>query len=209
VRRFVADSAPAVLVERAAATFTRTGGDIREMLRTIVTSPEFFSRTAYRAKIKSPFELVVSALRAVDAQPDTTPRTARIVARLGEPLYEHQAPNGYPETGGAWITSGAILNRINFGLAVAGGQVPGASLAGWSELQRLTSVPRGEQVDGVVKAILGGDASPSTRRVLESGVSPVPATTPTAAGTPGPAARADGLARIVGLALGAPEFQRR
>ena len=76
----------------------RTDGDIRECLRTIFTSPEFFSRAAYKAKVKSPFELVVSALRAVGAQPDSTPRTAQLVAKLGQPLYGHLAPNGYPET---------------------------------------------------------------------------------------------------------------
>ncbi|HEX6533545.1 MAG TPA: DUF1800 domain-containing protein, partial [Gemmatimonadaceae bacterium] len=124
-RRFVSDTPPPALVERAAATFTRTDGDIREVLRTIFTSPEFFSRAAYHGKVKSPFELVVSAARALGAPPDTSPRTARMVARLGQPLYEHRDPNGYPETGDAWINTGSILARINFGLAVAAGRLPG------------------------------------------------------------------------------------
>ena len=203
VRRFVSDSVPPELVNRVAATFTRSDGDIRECLRTIFTSPEFFSRAAYKAKVKSPYELVVSALRAVGAQPDSTPRSAQMIAKLGEPLYGHLAPNGYPERGDAWINTGAILARINFGLVVAAGRVPGASVAEWTDGKELASLPRDAQVDGVIKAILGGEASPDTRRVLESGVNPLVGDS-TASTT-----KRGGLETIVGLALGAPEFQRR
>ena len=204
-----------------------------------MTSPEFFSRAAYRAKVKSPFELVVSALRAVGAAPDSTPRTAQLVARLGQPLFGHQAPNGYPEVGEPWINTGAILNRINFGLALAAGRIPGASLASWPQGAALAGAPRAAQVDGVIAALLGGEASPDTRRILERGANPlleragsadtVSLTTDgteaemmagEAGGPPprGPRARRDplarpagltGLAQVVGLALGAPEFQRR
>jgi len=203
VRRFVSDSVPPALVDRVAATFTRTDGDIRACLRTIFTSPEFFSRAAYKAKVKSPYELVVSALRAVGAQPDSTPRTAQMIAKLGEPLYGHLAPNGYPERGDAWINTGAILARINFGLLVATGRVPGASLAEWTDGHELASLSRDAQVDGVIKAILGGEASPDTRRVLESGINPM------AGDSTASATKHGGLETIVGLALGAPEFQRR
>ena len=243
--RFVRDDPPAALVERAAATFRRTDGDIRETVRTIVTSPEFFSRAAYRAKVKSPFELVASALRAVGARPDTTPRSAQLVAFLGAPIFGHQAPNGWPETGDAWMNAGAILNRINFGLALAGGRVPGASVAQWPEAARLRSAPREQQVDAVVAAFLGGQASPDTREILIKGENPLAAKlaaqgveTPvppmTESGdddamssmerTPGPRlggragarraplggpVRLEGLSQVVGLAIGAPEFQRR
>jgi uncharacterized protein (DUF1800 family) len=200
-RRFVSDSPPGALVERAAATFTRTGGDIRETLRTIVTSPEFFSRDAYRSKVKSPFELVVSAVRTMGAEPDSTPRTARAIAALGQPLFLHQAPNGYPETGAPWINTGSILNRINFGLALAAGRIPGASPSGWAGSERLASATRSEQVNGVIAGILGGEASPDTRRILESGVNPMV--------TSSPSVNLAGLRQVVGLALGAPEFQRR
>jgi uncharacterized protein (DUF1800 family) len=242
-RRFVSDSPPPALVERAAATFTRTDGDIRETLRTILTSPEFFSRAAYKAKVKSPFELVVSALRSVDAAADSTPRTARIIARLGEPLYMHRDPNGYPETGDAWINTGSILNRINFGLALAAGRLPGVDLESWARRERLDTLPAGARVDGVVLAILGGEVSPDSRRILESGVNPLLAAAPasgadtTSAMTgdddaPAPDTAAEmtaspravrpgrrdplgrpvvlrGMEQMVGLALGAPEFQRR
>jgi hypothetical protein len=240
-RRFVSDAPPPALVERAAATFRRTDGDVRETVRTIVTSPEFFSRAAYRSKVKSPFELVVSALRVMGAQPDSTPRTAQLVARLGQPIYGHQAPDGYPETGGSWMNTGAILNRINFGLAVAGARVPGARVNQWPAAQQLRTASREEQVDGVVAIVLGGEASPDTRAVLLSGQNPMlgaaamqpdarrpmqtaetraraeqaaagrEAAKPSRAQPPfaGMLPTASGLAQIVGLALGAPEFQRR
>jgi uncharacterized protein (DUF1800 family) len=199
-RRFVSDSPPPALVERAAATFTRTDGDIRETLRAILTSPEFFSTAAYKAKVKSPFELVVSALRAVGAEPDSTPRTAQIIARLGQPVFGHRDPNGYPETGDAWINTGSILERINFGIMLAAGRAPGVSLQQWARAEGLDTLSRDAQVDGVIRTILGGEASPDTRKVLEQGVNPLAPNTP--AGT-------KGLAQIIGLALGAPEFQRR
>jgi uncharacterized protein (DUF1800 family) len=207
--RFVSDAPPSALVERAAATFTRTDGDIRQVMWTILTSPEFFSRAAYRSKVKTPFEVVVSATRALDAAPDTTPRTAQIIARLGEPIFGHQAPNGYAETGEAWINTGAILSRINFGLAVAADRIPGTSVARWPVAVQLATVPREAQVDGVIAALLGGDASPDTRRILLSGNHPFLAAA--RADTSAMTADSDpkGFAQIVGLAIGAPEFQRR
>jgi len=203
VRRFVSDSTPPELVDRVATTFTRTDGDIRECLRTIFTSSEFFSRAAYKAKVKSPFELVVSALRVVGAKADSTPRTAQMIARLGEPLYGHLAPNGYPERGDAWINTGAILARINFGLVLAAGRLPGASLVEWTDGAQLQALAHGAQVDGVIHSILGGEASLDTRKVLESGVNPMASDSASAA------TKLNGFENMVGLALGAPEFQRR
>jgi uncharacterized protein (DUF1800 family) len=200
--RFVSDSPSEAIVERAAATFRRTDGDIRETLRTILHSSELFSRQAYRAKVKSPFEVVVSALRALNAEPDPTPRTAQLIARLGQPIFGHQAPDGWPETGTAWMNTGAILERINFGLAVAAGRVSGASLDRWPGSDSLARAPRERQVDGVIAAILGGDASSDTRAVLLSGQHPL-------LERAAPAPALDGLAQVVGLALGSPEFQRR
>jgi uncharacterized protein (DUF1800 family) len=239
--RFVSDSPPQALVDRAAATFTRTNGDIREVVRTIVTSPEFFSRAAFRSKVKSPFEVVVSTLRALDAAPDATPRTAQVVARLGQPIFGHQAPNGWPETSEPWMNTGAILNRINFGMAAAANRVPGASLDRWPDATRLRGAPRANQVDGVVASLLGGHVSPQTREILITGVHPmvaqakdssasmivaadsIPDTDPTMAPDEPPGRRRQrlaaqgfsnipeltGLAQVVGLALGSPEFQRR
>lgn len=198
-RRFVSDTPSTALIDRAAATFTRTDGDIREVLRAIIQSPEFFATSAYRSKVKSPFEVVVSAARALGAEPDATPRTAGAVALLGQPLYAHQAPNGYPETGAAWINTGSILNRINFGLAAAAGRLPGLSAANSPLDARLSTAAREQQVDAVVSALLGGSVSPDTRAILLSGDHPMIAS----------GAALQGLAQIVGLALGSPEFQRR
>jgi uncharacterized protein (DUF1800 family) len=233
-RRFVSDDPPEPLVERAAETFRRTEGDIREVVRTIVTSQEFFASAAYRAKIKSPFELVVSALRAMNATPDLTPRSAQVVARLGQPLFLHQAPNGWPERGDAWINTGAILNRINFGLAMAGGALPGARPEAWTRYDELLPAPRSAQVDGVIAGLLGGEASVETRKILEAGANPLlkecgmrnadcasPAPdslvmendmAPVDRPRRDPLSRPvnlEGLNEIIGLALGAPEFQRR
>src|SRR5688572_23258424 len=157
--RFVSDSPPPSVIDRAAETFTRTNGDIRETVRTIVTSPEFFSRAAYRSKVKSPFETVVSSLRALGAAPDTTARTAQLVARLGQPVYGRQSPDGWPEKGDAWMNTGAILSRINFGMALAAGRVPGVRLQRWAPYDSLRTAPAEQQVDAVVASLLGGDGS--------------------------------------------------
>ena len=243
--RFVSDDPPPALVERAAQTFLATDGDIREVVRTIVTSPEFFSRTAYRSKVKSPFELVASSLRALGARPDTTMRSAQVVAFLGQPTFGHRDPNGWPETGEAWMNSGAILNRINFGAALAAGRLPNASVAHWSDAERLRNAPREQQVDAVVDAFLGGHVSPDTRQILMDGENPLAqrlsatadttrtmtpdtdsrmlpaspmrdarprkggAARPAVARGLGQPVQLSGLAQVVGLAIGAPEFQRR
>jgi uncharacterized protein (DUF1800 family) len=125
VVRFVADSAPPALVERCAGEFQRSDGDIRRTLQCVVTAPEFFSKAAYRSKVKTPFELVASAMRATNAVPDRTPRSIQAVAQLGQPLFGRQTPDGWPERGEEWMNAGAMVNRVNFGLALASGRVPG------------------------------------------------------------------------------------
>jgi hypothetical protein len=141
-------------------------------LRTIVTSSEFFASAAYRSKVKSPYELVASTLRAMGAVPDSTPRYSQLVSRLGQPIFGHQAPNGYPETGDAWMNTGAILNRINFGLAAASGRVPGVKLADWPATKTLSTLTREQQVDGIISELFGGGASTDTREVLLTGTNP-------------------------------------
>lgn len=257
VQRFVMDSAPATLVDRVARVFRESDGDIRETLAALVGSDEFFSRSAYRAKVKSPFEVVVSAVRALGGgggqgappQFDSTPFTAAVIARLGQPLYGQEAPDGYPEVSAEWMNTGAILNRINFGLMIASGRLPGAFPKGWPMYQSLASAGRAEQVERVVQAFLGGDVSPQTRQILLDGHHPMlESARDTAHGVmtdraaedsmgAGPRGRAGrgaatgnallgrrgaregvpltsdpnlaGLDLIIGLALGAPEFQRR
>jgi uncharacterized protein (DUF1800 family) len=205
-RHFVSDDPPAALVDRCANTFSKTEGDIRETLRCIITSPEFFSRAAYRAKVKTPFELVTSAMRALASQPDTTARGSQAVAQLGQPIFGRLTPDGWPDRGDAWMNSGAILNRINFGFRLAGGQFPSVRVANWPAAARLRQLPADAQVNGVIDELLGGDVSPDTRRILSTGENPMLAGAPPAK-TPLP--QLTGLPAIIGLALGSPEFQRR
>ena len=177
-RRFVADTPSTVLVDHAAQVFLETDGDIRETLRAIITSPEFFSQRAFHSKVKTPFEVVVSAARAMNAPPDSTPRSAQLVAYLGQPIFGHQAPNGWPETGDAWMNTGAILNRINFGMAAAAGRLPGVDIASQPGLDSLAGASREKQVDAVVSMVLNGMASPDTRAVLMSGEHPLLSASP-------------------------------
>src|SRR5262249_2241454 len=115
VRHFVSDNPPPALVDRVAATYKKSDGDIREMLKTIFFSKEFNSTEAYRAKIKRPFELVVSAIRTLGADTNGGPQTHQWIARMGEPLYGFQTPNGYSDAAESWVNTGALLERMNFG----------------------------------------------------------------------------------------------
>jgi uncharacterized protein (DUF1800 family) len=198
-RYFISDDPPKSVVDRCSAVFTKTDGDIRRTVGCVITGPEFFSRAAYRAKVKTPFQVVASAMRAMDAMPDQTPRSVQTVAQLGQPIFGHQTPEGWPDRAEAWMNSGAILNRINFGLQMASSRVPGVAFGRVAALDSLRGAPRDAQVDGVVKLLFGGQVSTDTREVLRSGENPL-ATGKNQLG---------GLQQIVGLALGAPEFQRR
>jgi uncharacterized protein (DUF1800 family) len=136
VRRFVNDTPPASLVDRAAARFRDTNGDLREVMRTILTSPEFLSPAAYNAKVKTPFEFVVSALRTTDADvPDARP-FVRTLQQLGMPLYQCQPPTGYKDTADAWINTGALVARMNVSLTLSRDDEKLALMLGSPEFQR-------------------------------------------------------------------------
>ena len=155
VRRFVSDTPPAALVDRAAARFRETDGDLREVMRTILTSPEFFAPEAYRAKVKTPFEFVASALRATGADiQDATP-LVREMQQLGQPLYMCQPPTGYKDTADAWVNTGALVNRMNFSLLLASNKVPRVTVADPS----------------TVNTILGDDVSETTRSTIAKATS--------------------------------------
>ena len=134
VRRFVSDTPPPALVERVAARFRETDGDLREVTRTILMSPEFLSPDSYRAKTKTPFEFVVSALRATGASVDDARPLVREVQQLGMPLYMCQPPTGYKDTADAWVNTGALVSRMNLALRLASGQVRGTSIDSSTEL---------------------------------------------------------------------------
>jgi uncharacterized protein (DUF1800 family) len=128
VRRFVNDLPPQQLVDRAAAKFRDSGGDLRAVMTVILTSPEFLAPANYGAKVKTPFEFVVSALRATGADVDDARVLVRQVQQLGMPLYQCQPPTGYKDTSDAWVNAGALVNRMNFGLALAARRLPGVTL---------------------------------------------------------------------------------
>jgi uncharacterized protein (DUF1800 family) len=148
-RRFVADDPPAPLVDRAAARFRETGGDIREVVRTIVTSKEFFAPEAYRAKVKSPFEFVVSSVRTTGTEIREAAPLAQAVRQLGMPLYMCQPPTGYADRADAWVNTGALLNRMNFALQLVSG--------------RMRAVQAGT---APAAAALGGDISAATASTI-------------------------------------------
>jgi uncharacterized protein (DUF1800 family) len=128
VRRFVADNAPERLVRRVADIYSGTDGDIRQMVYAIVTSKEFNSPEAVRAKTKTPFEYTVSAIRSLDGATDGGRALAQSVARMGQPLYQCQPPAGYADRGDHWLSNGAVLERLNFAVAVTANRIPGTTV---------------------------------------------------------------------------------
>jgi len=192
--RFVADDPPDGCVDAAAAAWQRSGGDIREVLRAIFRSPDFWAPQNVRAKVKTPLEFVVSAARAVGADPDSTARLAQVVARLGEPLYLHVAPDGYAERQEDWLNSGALLARMNAAVAIAAGRLPGAAV----DLDAL--VPATADKDSLIAAVndrlLAGTMSEHTKTVIRDQLSDI--SDPKQA-----------RALAIGLALGGPDFQRQ
>jgi uncharacterized protein (DUF1800 family) len=127
-RRFVADEPPPALVDRAAETFRREGGDIRAVLTTIVTSPEFSAPAARATKVKTPLEFVASAVRAAGAEVTNARELARRIALMGMPLYQQQPPTGYKDTADAWVSTSGLLARMNLAADLASGRVPGVSV---------------------------------------------------------------------------------
>jgi uncharacterized protein (DUF1800 family) len=127
-QRLVADEPLPALVERAAARFQETNGDLREVVKAIVTSPEFLSPTVRNAKFKTPFELVVSAVRTTGAGVSDARAFVQTLQQLGEPLYMCQPPTGYHDTADAWVSAGGLVTRMNFATRLASGNMPGVTL---------------------------------------------------------------------------------
>ena len=184
-RRLVADDPPSAVVARAAATFRDTDGDLLEVVRAIVTSPEFFSQEAYEAKVKTPLEFVVSAVRATGARTYNAQSLVRSLRELGMQPYLCQPPTGYDDTASAWINTGALLNRMNFAIALVNGNLRGVRV-------NLSAVSGTEDPDDtrewLLSHVLLGAASEATTATLDKSSNPV---------------------QLAVLAIGAPEFQRR
>jgi uncharacterized protein (DUF1800 family) len=182
-RRFVSDDPPPAVVDRAAKRFRETGGDIREVVRTLVTSPEFFAAASYRAKVKTPFEFVVSAVRGSGTDLANAMPAVQALREMGMPLYMCQPPTGYADRADAWVNTGALLTRMNFAVALASGRGPAFRGGGGDALPGATA-----SRDTIVNSVLAGDLSESTSATLAKATEP---------------------RQAVALVLGSPEFQRR
>jgi uncharacterized protein (DUF1800 family) len=208
-RRFVSDNPPPALVARMAETFKSSDGDIRAVMHAMIYSPEFWARDAYRAKIKTPFEFVASTVRALGTDVDSSMPLVQWVARIGEPLYQCQPPTGYSDKAETWVNTGALLNRLNFSLALAGNKVRGsradvAALLG-NEAAPDSNTDSKQVLDRAVQLFLGGQAAPTTVQTLQKRLGDPQVVQ---AKLDDPVKHLD-LAMITGLVLGAPEFQRR
>ncbi|MDP8989727.1 MAG: DUF1800 domain-containing protein [Acidobacteriota bacterium] len=181
-QRFVADDPPQKLIDKMAKTFRDKNGDIREVMKTMLTSDEFFSEAAYRAKVKTPFEMIVSAVRATGAQVDFAFPLANQIAQLGEPLYRKLEPTGYSDANSEWVNSAALLARMNFALSLAQNKVPGSKLD--------AALFSGAPAD-IARQVLFTDAKPETLAAIEKQT------------------QGSNNAPVVGLMLGSPDFQRR
>jgi uncharacterized protein (DUF1800 family) len=224
-QRFVSDDPPAALVDRMAKTFQKKKGDIREVLDTLFHSPEFWADTTYRAKVKTPLEFVASAVRATGADVDDAMPLVRQLNNMGMPLYGAQPPTGYSMKAETWVSSSALLNRMNFALALTAGKVHGVkvdttTLAGGSPAPTDAALT----LSTMETTLLASDVSKQTHdSIVAQFESPKPVTSVGQNGTPnGGKPNGDKKARnkpapprppdanlIAGLLLGSPEFQRR
>jgi uncharacterized protein (DUF1800 family) len=195
-QRFVADRPPQALIDRMAKTFHDTDGDIRQVMKTMLASREFWSKGAYRAKLKSPLEMIASAARATDAEVDDPFSLANQIANLGQPLYRKVEPTGYLNTSDEWINSGSLLNRMNFALNFAQNRVQGVRM-------KAAETPKDSEpdVDTIARSLLFRNPTAQTHEAIVSAIEKQQATRK----KPAPVSPA----LISGLVIGSPDFQRR
>jgi uncharacterized protein (DUF1800 family) len=219
-RRFISDDPPPSVIDRAAAVFLKTDGSIRETLRAIVTSPEFFSTTAYRAKVRTPLEYVAAAMRALNAETDGDRPVLDAIARMGQPLFGRITPDGYPDRADIWLSSGTMVARFNFASALAANRLKGTKVNVDALLTGVDQADRDAVAERITRLTVQGDISDVTRRALAK----VPQTDPPAAPA-GPTAsvpvaydpKANAQAgppvtyasELIALLVGSPEFQKR
>jgi len=201
-KRFVADDPPPSLVNRMAETFRKKDGDLRELMRTMLSSPEFWSEGAYRAKVKTPFEMVVSALRATDADVTSAFVLVNELQRLGEPLYRKIEPTGYSSANAEWVSSAGLLDRMNFALALAHNRVPGVKVdvAKWQTLTERDPIL-------LARSILDDSPSEQTKAAIEKALNDPDLQKQLAQNAKAGPPQVPSL--IAGLVIGSPEFQRR
>lgn len=204
-QHFVSDDPPPELVARMANTFEKSKGDIRAVMTTMIYSPEFWSRAAFRAKVKTPFELMVSTARALGADVDQPMPLTQWVTRIGEPLYQCLTPNGYSDKAAAWVSTGALLNRMNFAVALTANKVRGTQVDVDSLVGSDVAANAPLTLERVETEFLAGQISDSTRATLEEEMKE-----PRILGAKldDPVKQVN-VGLITGLVLGSPEFQKR
>jgi uncharacterized protein (DUF1800 family) len=201
-QRFVSDNPPPALVERMAQTFRKTDGDIKEMLRTLFRSSEFWSPESYRAKVKTPLEFVASAARATGVEVENALPLVRQLNQMGMPLYGAQPPTGYDMAAETWVNSAALLSRLNFALAMGSGRLPGLRFEPQRLLNGAAAPSDNESALALLeRLLLAGDVSSQTHATILKQLSDPQVTS----GAPEGAR----LGVVAGLLLGSPEFQRR
>jgi len=199
--RFVSDDPPQPLVDRMAQTFLKKDGNIREVLKTMLDSPEFWAPEAYRAKVKTPLEFVVSAVRASGAEVTDAMPLARQLQNMGMPLFGMQPPTGYSMKADAWVNSSALLGRMNFALALTSGKVKGIQ----ADSVPVRNDDPQQTLATLENSLLAGDVSKQTNDVITARLQD-PKLSHRKLDDP---ARSPDISLITGLLLGSPEFQRR
>jgi uncharacterized protein (DUF1800 family) len=220
--RFVSDEPPASLIDKMAKTFLERNGDIRQVLLTMVEAPEFWSAQALREKTKSPFELAIGSVRSLHATILQPMQLYDWVTRMGEKKYYYQAPTGYPDKGAYWINTGSLLNRMNFGLALAAGRIPGVNvdllaLNGGHEPESAQSalliygkliLPE-RNLDATVKRLTPMLSDPGFAQKVSAASEKVSQPGEGVMMTGDAAGAGPMLAQVVGIIIGSPEYQRR
>ena len=204
--RFVSDDPPPALVDSMAKTFLKKKGEIREVLSTMFHSPEFWAAGTYRAKVKTPLEFVVSAVRATGGDVTDAMPLVRQLGNMGMPLYGAQPPTGYSMKAETWVSSSALLNRMNFSVALTGGKIRGVTVNAAQVAGTNASPPdTAGALTAMENAFLAGDVSKQTH---DSIAAQARSKSPENKNGSQPVRPAD-VTAMAGLLLGSPEFQRR
>ncbi len=205
-QRFVSDDPPPALITAMSKTFLKTDGDIRAVLETMFTSQEFWAPQAYRARVKTPFEFVVSSLRATQSDIADPQPLLGVLNKMGMPLYGMQPPTGYSTKADVWVNSAALLDRMNFGLTLATNRLPGTTfnLAPLLDGQPVAGADPYQTQLRLEQTLVAGDISKQTHETIEERI-----VGPQAMPAFADAAHPANVNVIAGLLLGSPEFQRK
>jgi uncharacterized protein (DUF1800 family) len=209
--RFVSDNPPPALVDRMTETFLKKDGDIREVLRAMFKSPEFWSPDTYRAKVKTPLEFVISSVRASGAEVDDGRALVATLNNMGMPLYGMMPPTGYSMKADTWVNSSALLGRMNFALGLASGKVKGVKVdSAILDMRTAAGTTVGtmdplQALAALENSLLAGEISKQTHDTISKQLDD-PTISQRKLDDP---KRSPDIAAITGLILGSPEFQRR